>query len=353
MIECESCSCWLHCKCVNISSSISKSSCKFWSHVRSLRKNKDSIPTLISNSTTFASDVQKAQILSDTFSNNSCPPLLPHITEHSFCPNDFLCSTDEIISLINSLPNRTSCGPDGISSIMLKYTAPSVAYTLMLTFNQSISSGTLPASWKHSNITPIPKSSPPSSSPSDYRPISLLSVISKLLERHIYNILLDFVQTHSLIADNQFGFLPSRSTFLALLSSTHSILSALDSHSSICGTFLDLCKAFDSVPHSPLIDLLASYNLPAPLLSWLRSYLSCHTQSVVLNGISSSHTHAISGVPQGSILGPLLFLVYINGLCDLPLLHIPKCFDMLMMFFFYILLILLKTWSKFNLIWIS
>ena len=158
---------------------------------------------------------------------------------------------------------------------MLKSSAGSIAYPLCRIFNLSISSGLVPLEWKSSFVVPIPKSSPASSSASNYRPISLLNLISKLLEKHMGSILYDhdFCINSNLISPLQFGFLPHRSTTSALLFSSHSILSLLESHTSVCGIFLDLRKAFDSVPHQPLIDLLASYNLPYPLLQWLHSYL--------------------------------------------------------------------------------
>ena len=202
---------------------------------------------------------------------------------------------------------------------MLKAAAPAIAFPLTHIFNLSISTGLVPLDWKSSLVVPIPKISPASSSPSDYRPISLLSLISKMLEKHIHTILSDFCISHNLISPRQFGFFPQRSTVSALLFSTHSILSLLESCQSVCGIFLDLRKAFDSVPHQPLIDLLASHDLPPHLLNWLHSYLLNRSQRVVVSGSTSSPLPASSGVPQGSILGPLLFILYINGLTNLPL----------------------------------
>ena len=298
----------------------------FWSSVKKLRKKVTSVPPLLHNNHFIHSDSSKASLLNNFFSScfNSSTPSLSSLPSHPSppstpCPPDLLCSENEILHLLLNLSSNSATGPDGISARMLKLSASSIAAPLTNIFNLSISSGIFPSDWKNSNVVPIPKTKSPSSSPSDYRPISLLPIISKVLERHIFNYLHNFCSDNQTLSDSQFGFRPGRSTESALLSVTHSWLSSLDSHNSLCAVFFDLRKAFDSVPHQPLMHTLSSIGLSSHLTSWFFSYLCNRSQQVVLNGSSSHKSHAFSGVPQGSILGPLLFIIYLNSLSDIPL----------------------------------
>ena len=197
---------------------------------------------------------------------------------------------------------------------MLRETAYSISSPLTSIFNLSIKSGIFPDDWKNSHIISIPKHSSSPSSPTGYRPISLLPLINKVLEKHIFNSLLDFCQTHNLLSDSQFGFRPGYSTESALINSTNSWFTQLDKGYSICVTFFDLTKAFDSVPHQPLLDSLHLLSIPHHLMAWLQSYLTFRSQQVVVDDFSSSKSTVISGIPQGSILGPLLFILYVNDI---------------------------------------
>ena len=153
---------------------------------------------------------------------------------------------------------------------------------------------------------------------SNYHPISLLSLPSKLLERHIHNKLLDHLLSHALLSPTQFGFRPSSSTLEALISATSDWHVHLDSKADVAAVF-DLYKAFDTIPHPRIIDALRSVGVTGSLLKLFSNYLSHRHQRVVLDGQSSPLIEVTSGVLQGSILGPLLFIIYMDHINSVPL----------------------------------
>ena len=230
-------------------------------------------------------------MLSHTFCQNFNKSALPltHAdviqiprTPHMYIDSDLLSTEPKVFDLLASLDISKATGPDGISAQMLKYTAESITPIIIALFNQSISMGIVPDQWKISLVVPIHKQGE-RADPSNYRPISLLSIISKVLEQHIASKLRSILS----ISDQQWGFMPGRSTTGAILSAMHDWHEHLDKGADVQAIFFDLQKAFDSVPHGPLIDKLISLNVPTALVSWISSYLYNRKQQVGVCGDNS------------------------------------------------------------------
>ena len=179
------------------------------------------------------------------------------------------------------LDTSKSSGTDGISSMMLKSTAYSIASSLTKLFNISLAEGTLPAEWKLARVVPVPKSDAQKNFVSGYRPISILPVISKILEHHVSDIILDHICDAYPISDQQWGFMHHRSSTSALISVIHDRLYALDNGHEVCVVIFDVQKAFDSVPHLPLIEKLSQIGTNPYILRWLQNYLIERKQYVV------------------------------------------------------------------------
>jgi hypothetical protein len=287
---------------------------EFWKACKMLSWASTSIPALQMNGNVAKSHDEKAELLNTFFAscfNNSHSPLTDEDFLNIQCPDsfpeDFLCSEDQILDMLASLDVTKSSGPGNISARMLKATAVSLAPSIIALFNLSLQLGRIPQAWKGSRVVPIPKISAPKS-PDNYRPISLLSVLSKVLERHVYNLIANHLEANPL-SDSQWGFRFGRSTVSALLTVVDDWLRILEDGKEICAIFFDYRKAFDSVPHRPLMEKLFSLNLNPFLTRWISDYLTSRLQQVVVDGATSSAIQVLSGVPQGSVLGPLLFLI--------------------------------------------
>ena len=230
-----------------------------------LNGREKSVPTLSDGSGIACSGNEKANMLNRFFVtcfNTTFPPLSPSTSQPLSTPGDELfCTEDEIFHLLEKLEVNKATGPDGISSRMLKYTAAPITPMITKLFNLSILSGRVPSQWKKANIVPIPKTSD-ATSPSCYRPISLIPVISKVLERHICNLIIDHLQLRNFISDRQWGFLEGRSTVTALIKCTDDWFKALENGQEVCAIFFDFRKAFDTVPHQILLLTKTSKSWP-------------------------------------------------------------------------------------------
>ena len=219
-----------------------------------------------------------------------------------------------VYTLMNKLPNSKSVGLDKISTKILQIAAPAVAQPLTKIFKKSIALGQFPLEWKAARVIPIFKKGQRTML-DNYRPISILPVVSKLIERILYNQLSNYLKKESILSEYQFGFRSRHSTTTTLIDCSNEWYVNMDRGQYNLVVFLNIKKAFDTVNHDILLKKLEMYGLGDSALALLRNYLTDRTQKCQLQGMLSEQRTITCGIPQGSILGPLLFTLYIN---DLP-----------------------------------
>jgi hypothetical protein len=293
----------------------------FYGHLRKHLSSRVSVPIVRNLSGILCgSSLETANVLAGVFasmfntsSNNNIPTFIHPYVTHSDTLSNVSFTEEIILNEVNNLPVNSAPGPDGLTSKTIKLCSQNLIGPLCKIFQTSLTSGKLPTQWLEAVVTPIFKKGDKCKA-ENYRPISLTSSTCKLFEKVLVRQLLEFLRNKNVVPINQHGFIPGRSAITNLLTSCNQWTKLLDTGKTVDIVYLDFSKAFDRVPHSLLLHKLERCGIYGHVLNWIAAFLSSRTFAVKVGSVLSDKKLVISGVPQGSVLGPLLFTLYTSDL---------------------------------------
>ena len=304
----------------NFERKIAKSGNKrpFNAYVKSKTKSRTNVGPLKVNDALITDNKDMAKILNEYFTSvfsreqpGEVPPADKLHAESNL--SNIVFTAEKVKKKLQALKPNSAPGPDKISPRFLKNNAEAMAPALAIIFNKSMEEGSVPCDWKLANVTPIFKKGK-KGDPGNYRPVSLTSVPCRVMESCMRDDVVDHLVRNALIKDSQHGFMRNKSCTTNLLEFLETVTAANDNGHAVDVVYLDFSKAFDKVPHPRLVEKFKAHGIAGKVLGWVQAWLTGRQQRTVLNGEASDWADVDSGVPQGSVFGPLAFVIYINDI---------------------------------------